>query len=330
MEAKVKLAAVHLEGKALQWDQVCMKARITREMPHREEYVCALNDRFRTFFYEDPMSELVNLKQIGTTQEFLDKFYELLNSLELPEPYAVSCFLGGLKTDISIPVRMFKPKNIQEAINLAKLEEQANVITGRRKKFKHPNLLTYSHKPTIYSHGNRTSNYITPSDHAPTITSTDFNNRQQGSASKPIVQSRRLRTQEMDEKWSKGLSYWCDEKYTVVIEGDEEPEPPDIEEPVVEVAEGTKERRMTNFHISINAVAGVHTYNTMRVIGSSKEKSISILIDTGSTHDFLGLQVAKKLGKQQRPCLLRRPMGINCIVHTLAEGSNGKCREWNL
>ncbi|KAK4428393.1 hypothetical protein Salat_1138900 [Sesamum alatum] len=50
-DAKVKLAAVHMEGKALQWHQVYMKSRLTREAPRWEEYVRALSDRFGTFLY---------------------------------------------------------------------------------------------------------------------------------------------------------------------------------------------------------------------------------------------------------------------------------------
>ncbi|KAG8377514.1 hypothetical protein BUALT_Bualt08G0040900 [Buddleja alternifolia] len=78
---KVKLAVVHLEGRALQWHQMFMKGRLTREVPNWEEYIQALNDR--TLVYDDPMSELVNLKQVGNFQHYLDKFDEVVNCLEL-------------------------------------------------------------------------------------------------------------------------------------------------------------------------------------------------------------------------------------------------------
>ncbi|KAG8362935.1 hypothetical protein BUALT_BualtUnG0022100 [Buddleja alternifolia] len=63
-EAKVKLAALHLEGKALQWHQIFMQTHLTRELPNWEEYVRALSDGFGVFLYDDPMVELMNLKQI--------------------------------------------------------------------------------------------------------------------------------------------------------------------------------------------------------------------------------------------------------------------------
>ncbi|KAG8376158.1 hypothetical protein BUALT_Bualt09G0034100 [Buddleja alternifolia] len=71
-DSKVRLAAVHLEGKALQWHQVFMKSRLTRELPSWETYVRALNDRFGAQLYEDPMSELMDLRQKGTVKEYLD------------------------------------------------------------------------------------------------------------------------------------------------------------------------------------------------------------------------------------------------------------------
>ncbi|KAG8384061.1 hypothetical protein BUALT_Bualt04G0078800 [Buddleja alternifolia] len=84
-DAKVKLATVHLEGKALQWHQIFMKGRLTRELPNWEEYVRALSDRFGVLLYDDPMAELVNLKQAGTIQKYLDKFDELMNCVELSQ-----------------------------------------------------------------------------------------------------------------------------------------------------------------------------------------------------------------------------------------------------
>ncbi|KAG8377379.1 hypothetical protein BUALT_Bualt08G0026900 [Buddleja alternifolia] len=74
--------------------QVPTKSRLTRETPYWEEYIRVLNDRFGALVYDDPMSELVNLKQGGTIQQYLDKFDEIVNCIDLPDHYALSCFLG--------------------------------------------------------------------------------------------------------------------------------------------------------------------------------------------------------------------------------------------
>lgn len=46
--------------------------------------------------------------------------------------------------------------------------------------------------------------------------------------------------------------------------------------------------------ISLNALTGSISYRTMRVRGNVKKKLIIILIDSGSTHNFLNPEVVKR------------------------------------
>ncbi|GKB61811.1 hypothetical protein Tco_0917997, partial [Tanacetum coccineum] len=71
-------------------------------------YETHIKKRFESVF-EDPMVELKNLKQTTSVQVYQDYFEELLNKVELNEPYVISLFIGGLKEDIAYAVRMFKP-----------------------------------------------------------------------------------------------------------------------------------------------------------------------------------------------------------------------------
>lgn len=48
--------------------------------------------------------------------------------------------------------------------------------------------------------------------------------------------------------------------------------------------------------LSLNAMTGISNYQTMRVTGMHDKKLLHILLDSGSTHNFLDLEVAKKLG----------------------------------
>ncbi|KAG8382513.1 hypothetical protein BUALT_Bualt05G0085100 [Buddleja alternifolia] len=63
--------------------------RLSGDVVPNWEYIKALNDRFGQLVYDDPMSEVVNLKQVGNVQYYLDKFDELVNCLELPDQYAL-------------------------------------------------------------------------------------------------------------------------------------------------------------------------------------------------------------------------------------------------
>ncbi|KAL0446780.1 UNVERIFIED_CONTAM: hypothetical protein Slati_1805900 [Sesamum latifolium] len=214
--------------RALHWHQVYMKSRLTTEIPNWDEYVRALYNRFDTQLYDDPMAELMNLKQVGTVQNYLDKFDELLNHVYLSEAYAVSCLLAGLRSDIAVQVRMFRPKNLHEAICLAKLQEQAIYLANKRT-----------------SHFGRKQLYI--------------------------------------------MEVLEDEEEELVAEGSDEGKPDCIlDDGDVDAAH--------DYHVSMHAMTALHDYRTMRVTGDVRDKHVHILIDTGSTHKFLDLETAKRLG----------------------------------
>ncbi|GKC71938.1 reverse transcriptase [Tanacetum coccineum] len=55
----------------------------------------------------------------------------------------------------------------------------------------------------------------------------------------------------------------------------------------------------TTPHISSNALIGRSTFQTMRVIGHIGKYEIHILVDLGSTHNFIDCEIARKLGCQR-------------------------------
>ncbi|GJS28668.1 retrotransposable element Tf2 [Tanacetum coccineum] len=110
---KLPLAVLHLEGKALQWHQGYMTNRNQVTPPSWKQYVKDITSRFGAP-YDDPMSELMELKPTGSVTEVRDKFDCILSRLQLPPKYALSCFMSVLNEEISSMVRMFKPSTIQE------------------------------------------------------------------------------------------------------------------------------------------------------------------------------------------------------------------------
>ncbi|XP_077232454.1 uncharacterized protein LOC143869781 [Tasmannia lanceolata] len=260
---KVQLASIHLEDKALQWFRWLEK---TTGPVGWVEFVQALNTRFGPTAYEDSMGELKKLSQTSSVKQYQEKFEELVNRTNgLPEKFFVSCFISGLRDEIEAGVRMFKLTTINEAIGLARLQEGNIEAIARRTK------------------GNWKS--LTPS---PTNT-------------KPIVPPslppiRRLTQAEMDERKSKGLCYNCDERYSMghrckwqqifLLEGVDD-EPPETSEEIEEPPE-------EELQISVYALAGSTSYHTMRIKGYIKRRPVTILIDSGSTHNFLDPEVAKR------------------------------------
>lgn len=80
-ESKVALATVHLKGKALEWHQAYIKHR-ERVSPTWSQYEHDLPSKFADEI-DDPMSELMNLRQVGSIQQYRDAFDSVTSRLTL-------------------------------------------------------------------------------------------------------------------------------------------------------------------------------------------------------------------------------------------------------
>jgi len=108
----------------------------------------------------------------------------------------------------------------------------------------------------------------------------------------------------MSDRRAKGLCYFCDEPFTPehglshktlqlhVMEVDELQEGAE-EEVLLENSMGSSS---TDPQIFVHALMGIANFHTMRVTGYYQKKPLHVLIDSGSTHNFLDIEVAKRLG----------------------------------
>jgi hypothetical protein len=68
------------------------------------------------------METLSKLHQEGSLEDYKNQFdFLALKVHHLPDEHKLSCFLGGLKNEIRLPVRMFKPKSLAETYFLARI-----------------------------------------------------------------------------------------------------------------------------------------------------------------------------------------------------------------
>lgn len=120
----------------------------------------------------------------------------------------------------------------------------------------------------------------------------------------------------MQDRRSKGLCMFCDEPFTpghqlkykhsqiYVMECDDADYASDDSSSDVEpqtqalaVADKTEKPKETPV-LSINAIKGSTSYNCMRLIGHYGQHKLHILVDPGSTHNFLDINIASQLGCQ--------------------------------
>jgi len=211
----------------------------------------------------------------------------------------IGTFLGGLKADISADVRKFKPRTLRETIELARMREDE---LAHSKKSPFAETYRYNSKPAW---GSNTTT---------TVSSSSKN------SALPAV--KKISWEEMQKRREKGLCFNCNERYipghrcavphVFIIEADPEEEE-EIEGVAVETA-GEQDPQ-----ISLHALTGYTGPKTMRVSAQIGIRTILILIDSGSTHNFIDHKIAKILG------LPITPITEFCV--TVANGERLSCKE---
>ena len=122
-----------------------------------------------------------------------------------------------------------------------------------------------------------------------------------------MTAKKRLTPTQVEEYKKKGISFKCDEAYTVghkcqgkslmLIECDEGEDNEEREEIIFEPR---GEKKQKNSEISLHAMAGSTSPTTIRLLGQVNHKIVSIL-DTGSTHNFIDPGMALIIGLQVIP-----------------------------
>jgi hypothetical protein len=129
--------------------------------------------------------------------------------------------------------------------------------------------------------------------------------RENNAPSSKTPQPTRLTPQQLEERKSKGLCFNCDNKYSkghkcgekklFYIDCEEEEEEEQEKEPSQdENVEEISSDELTPT-ISCNALAGIRTPQTLNIEGYIKNKKVIVLIDFGSTHNFIHYKLAKDL-----------------------------------
>jgi hypothetical protein len=249
--------------------------------------------RSNTFF-----SQLINLKKKGSVTEHIENFQRLnIKVTDIPDENMIDVFIGTLKDNIQYEVFLWEPKSLENAFKVARNVESKNMAMATRRT-----------NPNIYRENNAPS-YKTP-------------------------QPTRLTPQQLDERKEKGLSFNCDSKYSkghkcgekklfyIDCEEEEEQEQKPSQDENVE-AISSEELTPT---ISCNALARISTPQTLKIEGYIKNKKVIVLIDSGSTHNFIHYKLVKALNFFVYPApefqvMIADGGTINC---------SGKCNKINL
>ncbi|OIT19050.1 hypothetical protein A4A49_65563, partial [Nicotiana attenuata] len=120
---------------------------------------------------------------------------------------------------------------------------------------------------------------------------------------------RRLTQAELNEKRAQGLCFLCDKKFHPghVCKNKAQVYMPKLVEEVElieQLGEGSpnEDEIAETCEISIHALQGTQGYQTIRFMGYSRRKPLNILIDSGSTHNFMDSGLVARMCWRVDPC----------------------------
>ena len=263
---KVRIASLYLEPNQFVWYRwLCSRKSLVTWTIFTEEMIAHYEDtRSNTFF-----SQLINLKQKGSVTKHIENFQRLnIKVTDIPDEHLIDVFIGTLRDNIQHEVRLWEPKSLENAFRVERNVESKNMAMATRRT-----------NPNIYGENNA------PSSKTP--------------------QPTRLTPQQLEEIKEKGLCFNCDKKYSkghkcgekklFYIDCEEEEEREQEQEPSQdENVEAISSEELTPT-ISCNALARISTPQTLKIEGYIKKKKVIVLIDSGSTHNFIHYKLAKSL-----------------------------------
>ncbi|GMJ07956.1 hypothetical protein HRI_004464800 [Hibiscus trionum] len=325
---KVKLVMLHLEGAALQWHHFVVRSNGGIEKLSWDKYLRLMQDRFAPEGLEDPMRDLVSLKQTSSVDQYYSDFVSVLNQMHLSDEYALSIFITNLKWEIGQYIKVFQPKDLLDAFRLALHFEQIVFNTVRKGYVSAPRTSTVSlpftpTMPSVFSKASSSSSVLKNSSGTvtPVLSGKVFSasNSRAPSPKRGLPPTGngpgRQPPADMEERRRKGLCFWCPSKYTLGhrctrsqlfqllmegndIEGENE-EFVDCEDRLdAEGGDATgPEKTYPEIPVlSLQAMWGAGGCETMKVNVLIKRQKIVALIDSGSTHNFLSLGATKAYG----------------------------------
>lgn len=264
--------------------------------------------------FQKLLRQLFHMKQMGSVVEYIQEFTEVMHALKAhttawdPE-LLPSRFVDGLKEEIKVVVLVHQPKNLDIAVSLALLQEEAMDIWRNREPRRGEGSFPYARSnykvPALVT---TSADKLATSSSAQRATIPAEDKRGLENARHSATSTAEDRTASLNSfRRSRGLCFVCGEKWApghkcattvqlhVVQEMLDALGLDSVEDTVMET-----ETQGELLAISQAAVAGTDAPNTFRLLGQIQKQQVLMLIDSGSSHCFVSETIASQLQGVER------------------------------
>lgn len=281
---KTSASSLSLEGNAARWYQVY---KLQHGLTTWDTFIAAVEEKFGAYDYKKALDTLLELKQESSVEEYAKEFESVRYQLSMHNPgydelFFASHFVRGLKDELRGAVQSQVPETVTRACMLAKLQQQ--VLDKSKTKYTRPPPLA---KPPLYPSKNDNKTATSPTG---------------------LWKERQLR----DYRIAHGLCYFCGEEYddTHAEKCTKKPKPQlnalVISDLDVQLTEETLNQLKIEdvlsqelCQLSINAISGTESSDSMRVRALVNNQVMLILIDSGSSYSFVNSSFVERLNITQ-------------------------------
>ncbi|VFR00018.1 unnamed protein product [Cuscuta campestris] len=259
------------------------------------EFLEAVHQRFDPDYYENYIGLLSKLTQTSTVMEYQAAFEAILNKVSgVPDATLIAMYVAGLKQPLRREVNLRNPSTLQSTFALAR--ELSACHQDAATSFASPGRRPWQSRPTTGLLPTPTTASKPPvppgrtSDKPPNL---------------PIV---RVTNAEKAERNKKGLCWYCEEKWTpghhcrhrfLVLMG-----PDDDDNPVAEpdLPDDPLDTAVIEADISsMHSLSGSPSPRSLRLAGMVHNGAVQVLLDSGSTHNFIHPTAAERLALPLHP-----------------------------
>jgi len=276
----VTSATMHFDDPASKWLQVY---KLQQELGNWKEFVAAVETKFGSYDYRRALTDLMQLKQQTTVEDYHHDFdqirYQLeMHNTQLGELFFVAQFVNGLKDEIKVAVYTQAPVSVDQALYLASLQQE--MLNKSKFSRSRPSAVT---RP-IFSSKKEDKQYQPPDD---------------------LWKARQVK----NYRRANGLCIHCGEKFEAghLERCTKRPRPQvyqltaedlnmTISDELLAQLDSQDDESATLCHISMNAVAGTDNEDTIRLRALVQNKVMLTLVDSGSSHCFISAAFLETLG----------------------------------